>query len=106
MKHLKKYLLEIPEREFERTVHNQPDCTVSELLSDTFALLGIPSKYSSEALHELLVDVFLLYACRCLSAKAEGRVFILIPQMKVYEKCGERGRDYATDSAICPSDKR
>ena len=99
MEKLGRYFGTVPEKEFKRGFQNTPDCTVSELLTYTFSLRDIPVRYTSEALHELLVDIFLLYACKCLSNK--DRVFILIPQMKVYEKSGERGRDYMADSAIC-----
>ena len=79
-------------------IESQPQYTVLQLLTFANSLLGVPSAFCSEALNEVVVDIFLLYACKFLS-EYKDRKIVLIPQMKVY-RTKKKGRDYTSDAAL------
>ena len=60
----------------------------------------IPATHICEAVNEVVVDLFLLCMCKCLTEEMSGRKFLLIPQMVVYRK-ETKERNYSSDAGLC-----
>ena len=93
MHSMRKWLEGIIEFRDIAQIESQPQYTVLQLLTFANSLLGVPSAFCSEALNEVVVDIFLLYAyqsTKYLTMAKEGSEIIPIEDIGAVAEQGDR----------------